>query len=175
MSIETNENRSTDATVEELSRRLTRLEDVQAIEKLKYTYAGFCDDSYNPDGIANLFVEDGRWIVDGEGATLVGREDIRKHFAALSERISWALHFVMAPNIDISADGTSATGTFYLLCLCTIEQTDNPAQKDAVVLTVTYSDKFIKRDGAWYFQELVGRTHQVSNWDKGWVEQQFRD
>lgn len=175
MSIEINEDRSPTATLEELSRRFTRLEDVQAIEKLKYTYAGYCDDAYNPDGIAALFVEDGRWIVDGEGATLVGRNEIRNHFAALSERISWALHFVMAPNIVVSEDGTHATGTFYLLCLCTIEQTNDADKKDAVVLTVTYSDKFVKRDGKWFFEELIGRTHQVSNWDKGWVEQQFRN
>ncbi|MDR6438735.1 uncharacterized protein (TIGR02246 family) [Paenarthrobacter nicotinovorans] len=175
MSTEVNENRTTSPSIEELTRRLVRLEDVQAIEKLKYTYAGYCDDSYNPEGIAALFVEDGRWIVDGEGATLVGHDAIRGHFTALSERIPWALHFVMAPNIVVAEDGLSAKGTFYLLCLCTIEQTEDPSKKDAVVLTVTYSDKFVKRDGTWFFEELIGRTHQVSNWDKGWVEQQFRD
>jgi hypothetical protein len=81
----------------------------------------------------------------------------------------------MAPNIVVSEDGKNATGTFYLLCLCTIEQTNDPSKKDAVVLTVTYKDKFVKRDGRWLFEELIGRTHQVSNWDKGWVEQPFRD
>ncbi|MDP9933753.1 uncharacterized protein (TIGR02246 family) [Paenarthrobacter nicotinovorans] len=160
--------------MEELAARLTRLEDMRAIEQLKYTYAGFCDNRYDPEGIAGLFVEDGRWVVDGEGATLVGKEQIKKHFAALSERIPWALHFVMAPNIEIDDNGTKASATFYLLCLCTIEQTADPEERDAVILTVTYRDRFVKRDGVWLFEELIGRTHQVSNWDQGWVKQQFR-
>lgn len=161
-------------SLEALNERLTRLEDIKAIELLKYTYAGFCDDNYDPDGIAGLFVEDGRWIVDGEGATLTGRDAIRTHFAALSERISWALHYMIAPNITIDPSGDRASGTFYLLCLCTIERTDDPSANDAVILTINYRDTFVKRDGTWYFEELIGRTHQVSNWDKGWVEQPFR-
>ena len=56
-----------DVTVADLAARLTRLEDVRAIEQLKYRYAGHCDDSYDPEGIASLFIEDGRWVVDGEG------------------------------------------------------------------------------------------------------------
>ena len=43
------------------------LEDVRAIEQLKYRYAAFCDHRYDPEGIASLFVEDGEWVVDGEG------------------------------------------------------------------------------------------------------------
>ncbi|VTJ03265.1 Uncharacterised protein [Streptococcus pneumoniae] len=62
------------ATLAELQARLTRLEDIKAIEELKYTYAGYCDNGYDPEGISSLFVEDGRWVVDGEGATLTGRE-----------------------------------------------------------------------------------------------------
>lgn len=161
-------------SISELNARLTRLEDIKAIEQLKYTYAGFCDDGYNPDGIAGLFTEDGRWIVDGEGATLTGRDAIHAHFTTLSERISWALHYMIAPNIEIDPSGDRAKGTFYLLCLCTIEQTEDPSKKDAVILTINYRDTFVKKDGRWYFEELIGLTHQVSNWDKGWVEQPFR-
>ena len=162
------------ADLEELTRRLTALEDIRAIEQLKYEYAGYCDDAYNPDGIAGLFVEDGEWIVDGEGATLSGREAIRAHFAALSSKITWAQHYMIAPKVQLSDDGTTATGTFYLLCLCTIERTNDPHEKDAVILTLNYRDTFVKRDGRWFFKELIGRTHQVSDWDQGWVKQPFR-
>lgn len=162
------------ASMAEVVARLTRLEDIKAIEELKYTYAGFCDAGYNPEGIANLFVEDGRWVVDGEGATLTGREEIKAHFAALSERITWALHYMIAPNIQIDPFGDRATGTFYLLCLCTIERTDDANEKDAVILTINYRDTFVKRDGKWYFEELIGLTHQVSDWEQGWVKQPFR-
>lgn len=162
------------ATLGELSARLTKLEDVRAIEQLKYRYAGYCDNSYDPEGIASLFTEDGRWVVDGEGGTMTGHEEIKAHFSALSEKITWAQHYMIAPKIEVSEDGQSATGVFYLLCLCTIERTNDPAEKDAVILTLNYIDQFVKRDGTWYFQELLGKTHQVSDWDQGWVKQQFR-
>ena len=162
------------SAVGELERRLSRLEDVRAIEQLKYRYAGFCDNRYDPEGIASLFTEDGRWVVDGEGGSMVGHEEIKAHFRALSEKITWAQHYVIAPRVELADDGQTATGYFYLLCLCTIERTDDPAEKDAVILTLHYTDQFVKRDGQWYFQELLGRTHQVSNWDQGWVKQPFR-
>jgi uncharacterized protein (TIGR02246 family) len=165
----------TSTTTLSVEERLQRLEDVRAIEQLKYRYAGYCDNDYDPEGIAGLFTEDGRWVVDGEGGSMVGHEQIKAHFRALSSKISWALHYMIAPRIEIADDGEHATGYFYLLCLCTIEQSDDPTQKDAVILTVNYTDQFIKRDGQWLFEELLGRTHQVSNWDQGWVKQQFRD
>jgi uncharacterized protein (TIGR02246 family) len=163
------------ASLEQLTQRLGRLEDVRAIEQLKYQYAAYCDDSYDPDGIASLFTEDGRWVVDGEGGSMDGCEEIKAHFRALSEKITWALHHVIAPRVELAEDGQSATGYFYLLCLCTIERTNDPSEKDAVILTVNYTDQFVKRDGTWYFHELLGKTHQVSNWDQGWVKQPFRD
>ena len=165
---------STDIDVTDLARRLTRLEDIRAIEQLKYRYAAYCDDQYDPEGIASCFVEDGRWVVDGEGGSMTGHDEIKAHFRALAEKITWALHHVIAPRVELSADGQSATGYFYLLCLCTIESVDDPAEKDPVILTVHYTDQFVKRDGTWYFQELLGKTHQVSNWDQGWVKQPFR-
>ncbi|QUH01819.1 nuclear transport factor 2 family protein [Saccharopolyspora erythraea] len=158
----------------DVDRRLTRLEDIHAIEQLKYRYAAYCDDNYDPDGIASCFVEDGRWVVDGEGGSMVGHEEIKTHFRALSGKISWALHHVLNPRVELSDDGQRATGTFYLLCLCTIESVDNPAEKDPVILTIRYTDQFVKRDGSWYFQELLGKTHQVSNWEQGWVKQPLR-
>jgi uncharacterized protein (TIGR02246 family) len=162
-------------SLEELTQRLGRLEDVRAIEQLKYRYAAYCDNAYDPEGIASLFTEDGRWVVDGEGGSMDGHEEIKSHFRALSEKITWALHHVIAPRVELSEDGQSATGYFYLLCLCTIEQTNDPSEKDAVILTVNYTDQFVKRDGTWFFQELLGKTHQVSNWEQGWVKQPFRD
>jgi uncharacterized protein (TIGR02246 family) len=160
--------------IETLARRLERLEDIRAIEQLKYEYAGYCDNSYDPEGIASLFTEDGRWVVDGEGGTMTGHEEIKAHFRALSEKITWAQHYMIAPKVELSEDGQSAVGKFYLLCLCTIEAVDDPTGKDAVILTLGYTDQFVKRDGRWLFQELLGSTHQVSNWDQGWVKQPFR-
>jgi uncharacterized protein (TIGR02246 family) len=150
-----------------IEQRLQRLEDVREIEQLKFQYASYCDDNYNSEGIASLFTEDGSWVVDGEGGSMRGHAEIKAHFKALPAHISWALHFVTQPQIDISEDGQSATGRFYLFCVCTIDG-------EAVVLTLNYTNKFRKQNGKWLFEELRGRTHQVSNWDQAWVKQPFR-
>jgi uncharacterized protein (TIGR02246 family) len=161
-------------TPEDIVRRLMALEDVRAIEQLKYRYAAFCDNKYDPEGIASLFVDDGRWVVDGEGGSMTGHEEIKAHFRALSEKIPWALHFIIAPRVELAADGQTATGYFYLLCLATIQSSQDSSKNDAVILTLNYTDQFVKHNDTWYFKELRGRTHQVSNWDQGWVKQPFR-
>ena len=38
-----------------------QLEGIEAIKILKARYGYYCDDSYDPDGISSLFVEDGVW------------------------------------------------------------------------------------------------------------------
>lgn len=157
-----------------LEHRVQQLEDVEAIRQLKHQYALYCDNGYDPDGIASLFTEDGRWIVDGVGGHNEGREEIRAHFAALSGAITWAQHYMINPIITVSDDGLSATGKFHLLCLATIARTDDGAEFDAVILTIGYTDQFVKRDGEWFFEELLGKTHYVSDWTEGWVRQPMR-
>ncbi|MBV8360284.1 MAG: nuclear transport factor 2 family protein, partial [Deltaproteobacteria bacterium] len=49
------------ANIEELAARTQRLEDIENIKQLKARYCAFCDDNYNPQGIASLFTEDGVW------------------------------------------------------------------------------------------------------------------
>ena len=62
--------------LEELERGIRVLEDIEAIRNLKMRYAAYCDDDYNPDGIAQLFVEDAVWESSSLG-NFQGREAIR--------------------------------------------------------------------------------------------------
>ena len=163
-----------EARVAALEAELSRLRDIRAIEQLKYRYAGYCDDGYDPQGIASLFTEDGLWVVNGIGGDVVGRDAISEHFRTLSGTISWALHYVTAPQVELADDGVNAVGRFYLLCLCTVAQTEKPDENDAVILTLNYVDKFVKRGDDWFFTELRGTMHQASNWELGWVRQQWR-
>ena len=47
--------------LDELQNRVRILVDADAIRNLKARYAAYCDDNYNPDKIAELFVEDAVW------------------------------------------------------------------------------------------------------------------
>jgi hypothetical protein len=58
---------SESARLAQLEQRVQALEDVNAIRYLKARYAAYCDDQYNPDGLAALFTEDAVWESEGLG------------------------------------------------------------------------------------------------------------
>ena len=95
----------------ELEKRITILEDIEAIKKLKARYCAICDDNHNPDKITTLFAPDGIWEGAGVG-THQGHEAIRKLFQDFQHRISFSQHNVMNP--DITVDGNRAKGIWVL-------------------------------------------------------------
>ncbi|HIC33375.1 MAG TPA: hypothetical protein EYO78_01125, partial [Gammaproteobacteria bacterium] len=82
-------NRSGGLAMKTLEQRLQRLEDVEAIKVLKAEYCAYCDDHYDPDGIASLFVEHGVWD-GGFMGRFEGTEAIRDHFAGVSSIMGFA-------------------------------------------------------------------------------------
>ena len=76
--------------LEELQKKITRLEDIEAIKQLKARYCEICDhDDYDADAMASLFTEDGSWKGDGVGSA-EGREAIRELFAGFPKAIAAA-------------------------------------------------------------------------------------
>ena len=67
------------------------MENAQAIQNLKARYAAYCDDNYNPDGIAALFTENAVWESQGLGR-YEGREAMRAFFRGASHLFSFAIH-----------------------------------------------------------------------------------
>ena len=112
----------------EFERRLTRIEDIEAIKQLKARYCDICDDDHNPSKITSLFVEDGIWE-GGEFGKAQGHEAIRRLFQTFGRLISFSQHMVMNPIIEIA--GNSAKGTWYFLGPFTFRK-DNEAKWVAV-------------------------------------------
>ena len=158
-----------------IDERLTRLEDAEAIRELKLTYARLCDNGYDADEIVELFDPDGD--VSWEGGTFGthrGHEEIRTFFQNVSSEILWAAHLMLNPVVQLAPDGTSAHGSWYLLELATMVARDPSAPPDAVIMTGVYDDLFVKRQEAWRFRRIKIDFHQISNLNRGWVEQRFR-
>ena len=103
--------------LEELEIRVKAVEDTNAIRNLKARYAELCDDNYNPDGIAALFVEDAVWE-SGPLGRFEGREAIRKFFQGASEIFTFAIHYSLNSQIEVSGD--SARARWYLFMPCTV-------------------------------------------------------
>jgi hypothetical protein len=145
-------NTSSPSTLSDLERRLARLEDIEAIRRLKFEYCRVCDDAHNTDSIVELFTEDGIWESAGQvglhRGVHRGREAIRAVFASFGQQISLSQHNVMNPAIDVADDGLTAEGVWYFLGM--FEYPDG----DPSLLFVRYEETYRKVDGRWLFQHL---------------------
>src|SRR5262249_55858562 len=126
---------------------------------------------YDPEGIAELFIPDGTWEASAFGVHR-GHAAIRAFMSSVSASITWALHCVSNPAIEIASDGMSATGSWYLYAPCTV--VDDAGAEDAVLMTGRYRDDFVKTGDRWMFSHLRCEILQISNLDQGWVRQRFR-
>ena len=151
-------------TNEELERRITVLEDIEAIRRLKARYCAVCDDNHNPDMITTLFAEEGIW----EGADIgahQGHAAIRKLFESFRDRISFSHHNVMNPIIEV--DGDRAKGSWYFLGPFTFRKGNR-----AYWLAARYEDDYIKVNGEWKFQHLRAIGRMAAPYEKGWANKE---
>jgi hypothetical protein len=145
----------------ELEKRLTRMEDIEAIKQLKATYCDICDDDHNPDIITTIFAEDGIW--DGAGfVKSQGHAAFRELYKKFQTLISFSQHLVMNPIITI--DGERATGIWYFFGPFTFYK-DNQAKW----LAARYEDDYVKVNGEWKFQHLRARGRMSTDYEKSWA------
>jgi hypothetical protein len=123
-----------------------------AIRELFDAYA-HCADRRDADGQKALFTVDTRFAVymGGEGTeptyVLEGRESLTPVFADLN-RYEATTHFNGQSTIDL--EGDRATGESYTIAHHLF--TDNGERK-IMVAALRYLDRFVKLEGAWYFEE----------------------
>jgi uncharacterized protein (TIGR02246 family) len=152
--------------LEDLERKIQRLEDIEAIKKLKARYCQ-CADEQDADGFANLFVEHG--VFDGGTfGRSRGREEISKFLRGVQQQmLPFALHYVMNPSIEV--EGEKATGQWYLLEPCTMMVESN----QAVWGTARYEEEYVKVGGEWRFKTVKLIPVFWTPFDQGWVKKRF--
>ncbi len=148
---------------EDMERRLQRLEDMEAIKKLKAQYCAHCDDNYNAEGIASLFTEDGVWDGEPRGVNH-GREAIRQFFSRGHQRVPFAVHMVMNPMIEVEAE--KAHGTWYLFQAVT-------EGGQAKWVSGRYEEDYVKVKGRWLIKKLWVRFNFWTPYEQGWVKQKW--
>jgi len=148
----------------EFERRLTRIEDLEAIKQLKARYCDICDDDHNPNKITTLFVEDGVWE-GGDFGKAQGHVAIRQLFQTFQRLIGFSQHMVMNPIIEI--DGTRAKGTWYFLGPFTFRKGN-----EAKWVAVKYEDDYVKVNGEWKYQHLRANIRMSAAYDEGWAQKE---
>jgi hypothetical protein len=156
--------------MDDLEARLSRLEAAEAIRQLKARYADVCDTGYDPARMEPLFTRDAVWDGGERFGRYEGIDAIRGFFAGVSSQITWALHYMVAPLIEVADDARTATGSWYLWQPCTVVGPDGP---QAVWLTGRYADRYRLLDGTWRFSEVTLDVQTVTPVEQGWVRRPF--
>lgn len=142
-----------------LEARVTRLEDMNQIERLQRTYGYFVDKSQWTQ-LAELFSDDATLEIGGKGI-FVGKPRVLEYMQVAfgpdgAKEGNLANHMQFQTIPDISADGT--TGWI---------------RSRAYVMSLggwglpLYENEYKKEDGVWKISRLTGPFTMYSNWD-GW-------
>ena len=153
------------AAVEELQDRVRHLEDVEALRNLKAEYAAACDDNYDADRLAALFVEDGTWESQGMGR-YEGKEAIREFFRGISGHFVFALHYGLNPQIEV--DGDTARARWYLFMPCTVGDTGKAMWRAGLD-----EEEYVRVQGKWMYRSKKSAPFFHTTFEEGWAKQQF--
>lgn len=129
-----------------LEKRLTRMEDIEAIKQLKARYCHICDDLHNPDRIASVFAEDGIWESADFGQAK-GHAAIRELFTGFRKLFTFSQHNIMNPIIEV--DGDCAQASWYIMGPWTKAE-----MNEEIWMALRYDDDYVKIDGEWKYQHL---------------------
>ena len=148
--------------LEVLEARVRTVEDTDAIRNLKARYAELCDDSYNPDGIAALFVEDAVWE-SGPLGRFEGRDAIREFFLGASKIFPFAIHYSLNSQIEVSGD--TAKARWYLFMPCTVGDGDRAMWRAGID-----DEEYVRVNGQWMFKNKKSTGVFNTPFDAGWAK-----
>ena len=151
----------------DISQRLERIESIEQIRNLKALYCDLCDEGYDADALCDLFTEDGVWD-GGRLGRFEGRGRMHRFFTNMPNVMSFAIHHVTNPAIDLSDDGKSAEARWYLIQMAT-----QKSENRAVWLAGRYVDQLILQEGVWKFRHIALNARFYSPYDQGWAETPF--
>ena len=148
--------------LEVLEARVRTVEDTDAIRNLKARYAELCDDSYNPDGIAALFVEDAVWE-SGPLGRFEGRDAIREFFLGASKIFTFAIHYSLNSQIEVSGD--TAKARWYLFMPCTVGDGDRAMWRAGID-----DEEYVRVNSQWMFKNKKSTGVFNTPFDAGWAK-----
>lgn len=160
-----------DDRVRELEERLTEVEAVQEITRLKARYAELIDSRYTQQGpkpadevariadqVVALFAEDAVWDGGADLGCWQGRDEIRKRF--LDPTLQFTIHYFVQPRIQINRD--RATGRWDILAPVTFGN-GKPGW-----MTGIEDDEYVRVRGRWLHSRMKLTVHFMVPHARGW-------
>ena len=149
---------------EDLAARVQRLEDIEAIKRLKYRYC-YYGDQKQFDKFMSVFASE--CSVDlGLGRVAATRQEVEALFRKSQSIITFANHMVHNPLIDV--DGDTATGVWYY-------EVPNTRNGVATWTQGRYDEIYVRENGDWKIKREVLTMSYVTPFDQGWVKQKVTE
>ncbi|MGE0881043.1 MAG: nuclear transport factor 2 family protein [Acidimicrobiia bacterium] len=123
----------------DLAERIDRLESIEAIRDITARYPILLDQR-DLEGLVQLFVED---VKAGPNSPR-GRGPLLEHYQGLCRRWGFTVHQVFQQAIDFETPD-KAMGTVYC-------KAEHQIGDKYVVAMLRYTDRYERRDGAWFFR-----------------------
>jgi predicted GH43/DUF377 family glycosyl hydrolase len=121
------------------------LEEVYAIQKLKYSYGRFLD-TKDFEAMCGLMVEDVTVAYGGGAITLTGRQAVQDYLSnAMGSHTMLSQHLFSHPEIEV--DGDTATARWALHDVVILEDFALSIRGASL-----YDDRYVKVDGRWLIQ-----------------------
>ena len=158
--------REVQQAVARVARKVTLLEDQNAIENLQRSYGFYVDKAQWRDA-ADLFATDGSLEIGGRGV-FVGRPRILQYLTWLSPdgltRGKLFNHLQLQPIVDVAEDGKTAKGRWRFL----VEVGEY--QKSQIWGGGTYENEYVKENGVWKIKALHAYFRFYTPYADGWAK-----
>lgn len=162
------------ARLRALEERVARLDDLEAIRRLKCEHALASDDPANlPQRFADIVTDD--FVADyGEGFGVIhGKEELRAFLTNVP--FTWTMHFMIPKRIDVAPDGRTATGIWYLWEPA-LAQDPSRTKSRALWLGAVYDESYRKEsDGSWKISALKFDAKLLVPYSEGWEKRRVAE
>ncbi len=144
--------------LDDKTKRLTALEDIEAIKRLQNAY-GYYLEHWMSEEIIDLFADHPEVSATYVEGTYLGIEGVRRYFGRMRYAKPDFLHQVMqiSPVITLSDDGLTAKGRWYGYGI--ISASAKNGTIDPMYMCVVYEMDYLKQGGVWKILKLAFQMH----------------
>ena len=157
--------------LDELEKRVTLMEDIQAIENLQKMYGYYFDTGMYQE-VIDLFSEENTESVEvTDHGVFRGKEGVNRMYAGMvgMKRPGWMFFEVMQSQgvIEFAPDSKTATGRWYTP---SFECRPFGGTKKQTWQFGVYDNAYIKENGKWYFKKLHWSLIYWTSFERGFLK-----
>ncbi|MCS7173336.1 MAG: nuclear transport factor 2 family protein [Armatimonadetes bacterium] len=168
--------------MEDLEKRIRRLEDIEAVRRLQNVYGYYLDKCLYEE-VVDLFADDcevrflgGRFLgKEGARRLYVGR--FRERFGGGKNGPQYGVlldHIIVQDVIDVDVDAGRAWGRFRCFLQGGRHESTPPGRAEQVRRQWweggVYENEYVKENGIWKIRVLDYRPYWIANYERGWAQ-----